>query len=146
MSIGASATTKAHGTSPRRVVGYARDADVAHARERAQGLLHLVGVHLEAATVDHRADPAVDPDETVVVDMPEVAGAQPTVGGDATGERGIVAGDAGRCAHLEFPVAGSTRTSTPACGRPTAPSFAAPNCFQSAALHPTTSPPSSVCP
>ena len=49
----------------------------------AQVLLDLVGEDLQAAAVDHRADAPVDPHEAVVVDAGEVAGAQPTVGGDA---------------------------------------------------------------
>ena len=118
-------------------------------------LLDLVGEHLQAAAVDHRADAAVDPHEAVVVDAGEVAGAQPAVGGDPIFHRGVVGRQRGRGPDLELAdlvdrsdraVVGTHAQSNPACGRPTAPSFAAPNSFQSAALQPTTSPPSSVWP
>ncbi len=61
------------------LVGHRHDRDLAHRRVRVQQLLDLGDRDLLAAAVDHVLDPAGDPQEAVVVDRRQVAGAVPAV-------------------------------------------------------------------
>jgi hypothetical protein len=60
-------------------IGQRGHAGVADGGVPPQYLLYLVREHLEAASVNHVAHPALDPEETVGVHPAQVAGAQEPV-------------------------------------------------------------------
>lgn len=62
------------------VVGGTHDRGVVDERRQSQHHLDVVGQDLVAAAVDDVADAALDPDEAVVVDAGDVAGADEAVG------------------------------------------------------------------
>lgn len=79
-----------HGLTPVRV-GYADDGGLEHRRVRADRVLDLDRVDVLSAHDDHVLEPVVDVEESVVVDHPDIAGAEPAVGGyRGRGLRGFV--------------------------------------------------------
>ena len=67
------------------VVGHADDRDLGHGRVLGQDLLDLGRVDVLPAGDDHVLEPVLDEEVAVVVDVPDVAGAEPAVVGDRLG-------------------------------------------------------------